>query len=131
MTYTAQPIALLAFLCCFAISPSTQPPQGVPWWVSQYLKPDCNHSLPLCGINKWPNSLMFLCDSFTPAVKLPPLTSVTTDFSNLGKDAVNFFLPHSFQIVSYPTPRSIHHQMNHIPGEPVSSHECATTATVI
>ena len=38
---------LYAMLFCQA-----QPPLGVPWWVPQYLKPECNHSLLSCSINK-------------------------------------------------------------------------------
>lgn len=102
MMYMAQPITLPAsLLLCQA------QPQGVPHWVPQYLKADCNHSPPLYGINKWANSLMFPCDSFTPAVRLPPPTSGSLEFSNLEEDAVNFFLPQALQIPSYSTPKSV------------------------
>lgn len=75
MMCMAQPIhsPCISVLCCFA-RPT--------WWGPQYLKPDCNHSLPLSGINKWLNSLMFPCDSFTPVVRPPPPTSVNVGFSN-------------------------------------------------
>lgn len=50
---------------------------------------------------------MFPCDSFTPAVRLPPPTSGSLEFSNLEEDAVNFFLPQALQIPSYSTPKSV------------------------
>lgn len=76
---------------CISVLLCQDQPQGVPCWVPQYLKPDCNHSLPVCGINKWPDSWMLLCDSFTPAGRLPPPTADTLVCSHLEEGAVSFF----------------------------------------
>lgn len=91
------------------------------------LKSDCNYSLSLCGINKWSNSLRFPCDSLTPTVRLSPPTAVLPWNFAMEEIAINFFLLHSSQTPSYPTPRQVHYPMNHTLGESNLTHECAVS----
>lgn len=60
---------------------------------------------------------MFPCDTFTPAMRLPPPTSIALEFNNWRRMLSTSSSHTSLQISSYSTPRSLCHQMSHLRGD--------------
>lgn len=118
---------LIHCLFCSYAPPPADPPLLLYRMSTSVLKSNCNHSLSLCGINKWSNSLRFPCDSLTPTVRLSPPTAVLPWSLAMEEVAINFFLLHSSQTPSFPTPRQVHYPMNHTLGESNLTHECAVS----